>query len=121
MAIRERLHEAQGEPVWEIAHLFPAQGEWTVEDYLTLDSNHLIEYANGCVEVLPMPSLWHQEIVFLLQRMLWEFVTERGLGKVWGAPLPVEYGRRNSANRILSLSPRQKYRLARPPIFAMSI
>lgn len=90
MAIRERLHEAQGEPVWEIAHLFPAQGEWTVEDYLTLDTNHLIEYTNGYVEVLPMPSLWHQELVFLLQRMLWEFVTERGLGKVWAAPLPVQ-------------------------------
>lgn len=90
MAIRERLHEAQGEPVWEIAHLFPAQGEWTVEDYLALDTNHLIEYTNGYVEVLPMPSLWHQELVFLLQRLLWEFVTERGLGKVWGAPLPVE-------------------------------
>lgn len=90
MAIRERLHEAQGEPVWEIAHLFPAQGEWTVEDYLTLDTNHVIEYTNGYVAVLPMPSLWHQELVFLLQRLLWEFVTARGLGKVWAAPLPVQ-------------------------------
>lgn len=90
MATLARLHEAQGEPVWEMAHLFPAQGEWTVEDYLTLDTNHLIEYANGYVEVLPIPSLWHQELVFLLQRVLWEFVTERGLGKVWAAPLPVQ-------------------------------
>ncbi|MEZ4733689.1 MAG: Uma2 family endonuclease [Caldilineaceae bacterium] len=90
MAIRERLHEAQGEPVWEIAHLFPAQGEWTVEDYLTLDTNHLIEYTNGYVEVLPMPSLRHQQLVFLLQRLLWDFVSDRRLGEVLAAPLPVE-------------------------------
>lgn len=90
MATLTRLHEAQGEPVWEMAHLFPAQGEWTVEDYLTLDTNHLIEYANGYVEVLPMPSLRHQQLVFLLQRILWEFVSTHGLGEVLAAPLPVK-------------------------------
>lgn len=90
MATLARLHEAQGEPVWEMAHLFPAQGEWTVEDYLTLDTNHLIEYANGYVEVLPMPSLRHQQLVFLLQRILWEFVSTHSLGEVLAAPLPVK-------------------------------
>jgi len=90
MATLERLHEAQGEPAWEIAHLFPAQGEWTVEDYLTLDTNHFIEYADGYVDVLPMPSFRHQQLVFLLQRILWNFVSERGLGEVLAAPLPVE-------------------------------
>ena len=29
MATLARLHEAQGEPVWEMAHLFPAQGHYT--------------------------------------------------------------------------------------------
>lgn len=90
MAIRERLHDGQGEPVWEIAHLFPAQGEWTVEDYLTLDTNHLIEYTNGYVEVLPMPSPSHQRIALFLYRILWAFITERRLGEVLVAPLPVE-------------------------------
>lgn len=90
MAIRERLHEAQGEPVWEIAHLFPAQGEWTVEEYLALDTNHLVEFSNGFVEVLPMPSPSHQRIALFLYRMLWAFVTEQRLGEVLVAPLPVE-------------------------------
>jgi Uma2 family endonuclease len=90
MATLERLDEARGEPVWELARLFPAQGEWTVEEYLALDTNHLIEFANGYVEVLPMPSLRHQQLVFLLQRILWEFISIRGLGEVLAAPLPVE-------------------------------
>lgn len=90
MTTRERLQEAQGEPVWAIAHLFPAQGEWSVEEYLALDTNYLVEFSNGYVEVLPMPSPSHQRIVFFLQRMLWAFISGRNLGEVLTAPLPVE-------------------------------
>jgi Uma2 family endonuclease len=90
MTILERLPQGHGEPAWEIARLFPVQGEWTVEDYLALSTNQLVEFSNGFVEVLPMPSPSHQRIVFFLQRMLWLFVTERRLGEVLSAPLPIE-------------------------------
>jgi hypothetical protein len=32
----------RGQPAWELALLFPAQGEWTEGAYLALDTNRLI-------------------------------------------------------------------------------
>ena len=46
------------EPTWEIAQLFPAQGHWTEEEYLALDTNHLIEFSQGQLEVLPIAYLF---------------------------------------------------------------
>ncbi len=51
-----------GEPVWEIAYLFPPQGSWSAEQYLALGTNRLIEFDHGSLEVLPMPTLAHQLI-----------------------------------------------------------
>ncbi len=51
------------EPAWDIARLFPDQGDWSEADYLALDTNHLIEYSHGNIEVLPMPSDKHQSIL----------------------------------------------------------
>jgi hypothetical protein len=43
-------------PAWEIARLFPNQGQWSEGDYLSLTDHvrHLVELADGKVEVLPM-------------------------------------------------------------------
>lgn len=90
MTIIHPVQNSSAQPAWDIARLFPDQGEWTVDDYLTLETNQLVEYANGHVEVLPMPSPKHQRIVFLLQRLLWDFISQRGLGEVLSAPLPVQ-------------------------------
>ena len=54
------------EPAWEVAFLFPAQGEWSEHEYLELDTNHLVEFSHGQIEVLPMPSDRHQAIVGFL-------------------------------------------------------
>jgi len=80
----------RGEPAWDLALMFPLQGGWSVEDYLGLDTGLLVEYSDGFVRVLPMPSLLHQLIVKILFRMLDDFVSRRGLGEVLLAPLPVE-------------------------------
>ena len=40
------------QPVWEIAFLFPEQGDWTVEEYLALDTNWMVEFDDGVLEVL---------------------------------------------------------------------
>jgi hypothetical protein len=37
------------EPVWEIAQLFPGQGQWGEEEYLALTTNHLVEFSQGQV------------------------------------------------------------------------
>jgi Uma2 family endonuclease len=78
-----------GEPTWEVTEFFPRQGEWTEEEYLALDAGRLIELADGCLEVLPMPTIQHQSVVAFLYGRLEAFVTARRLGKVLFAPLPV--------------------------------
>ncbi len=78
-----------GEPPWEIALLYPLQGSWTESDYLELGTNHLVEFSDGCIEVLPMPTKLHQRIVRFLSFLLHQFVSARGLGEILFAPLPV--------------------------------
>lgn len=82
-----------GEPVWELAHLFPNQGTWTEEDYLALDTGRLIEFSNGYLEFPPMPTMSHQDIVYFLHKLLRAFVIRHQLGKVYFAPVPVRLGR----------------------------
>jgi Uma2 family endonuclease len=79
----------RGEPAWEVAFLFPAQGDWTEAEYLGLDTNRLVELSDGCLEVLPMPTILHQMIVFYLLKLLDAFVAANAAGKVLPAPLPV--------------------------------
>jgi Uma2 family endonuclease len=48
------------------------QGTWTVEQYLKLTNatNNLIEFTDGTIEVLPMPTRRHQMILALLYELL---------------------------------------------------
>lgn len=39
------------EPTWDIAHLFPRQGPWSGGEYLSLETNHLVELSDGYTEV----------------------------------------------------------------------
>jgi Uma2 family endonuclease len=76
------------DPAWELALIFPSQGEWTEDDYFALDTNFLVELVDGKLEVLPMPTFSHQLIVIYLFEMLQSFVKKRQSGKVLLAPLP---------------------------------
>jgi Uma2 family endonuclease len=82
----------KGEPTWEIAMLFPPQGEWSEGEYLSLETNRFVELSEGCLEFLPMPSPVHQLIVAFLYETLWAFVKSNNLGMVFFAPLPVHLG-----------------------------
>jgi Uma2 family endonuclease len=80
------------QPAWDLALGFPMQGDWTEDDYLELEAmfgNRMIELANGCLEVLPMPSLKHQRIVKWMVRKVDDFVVPQSLGETAMAPLPV--------------------------------
>jgi Uma2 family endonuclease len=81
--------ERMGEPTWEVAHLFPAQGTWTEGDYLALETNHLVELSNGRLEVLPTPTTTHQRVVIYLYSVLQAFVNAHDLAEVLVAALPV--------------------------------
>lgn len=71
--------------------LEPLQGLWSVEQYLKLtdQTNHLIEFTNGEIEVLPMPTKKHQAISLFLLLSLLALVRPKG-GAVFYAPLRLE-------------------------------
>src|SRR6186713_1167167 len=81
----------ESQPAWEIAKLFPDQGDFSESDYLfiTERTNRLAEYSDGTIEVLPMPTTEHQEIVLFLVNLLRSFVNPRNLGRALMAPLRV--------------------------------
>lgn len=79
----------RGEPAWDLALIFPRQGDWTEAEYLALETNHLIELSDGCLEVLPMPTPLHQRIAQYLFKLLEAFVLAQVPGEVFMAPLPV--------------------------------
>jgi Uma2 family endonuclease len=81
-----------GEPVWEIAQIFPEQGAWSESAYLALDTNRLIEFDHGILEFLPMPRLLHQLIARFLFRLLDDYVTTRGRGTTLFAPYKLRVG-----------------------------
>jgi Uma2 family endonuclease len=74
----------EGDYAWGIAALFPEQGEWSEEEYLDLtdDTNGRVEFTDGRLEFLSMPSELHQELVELLFVALREFVLRTRVGKV---------------------------------------
>ena len=76
-------------PTWDVAKLFPAQGMWSEEEYLQLDTNLLVEFNDGHVEVLPMPSDRHQAIVIYLLTQFLPFFQRLG-GIVRVAPLRLQ-------------------------------
>jgi Uma2 family endonuclease len=84
--------DALGEPVWELAYLFPNQGNWSEIEYLALNTNHLVELSHGCLIFPPMPDLRHQGIVGHLLTALYNHCEERGGGDVLPAPLPLKLG-----------------------------
>ncbi len=74
---------SEPELTWEIARLFPAQGDWSEEEYLELDTNQLVEYSDGFLEFLPMPTAFHQLILQFLFKALDAFVVANELGTVF--------------------------------------
>ena len=87
-----RLKETKiGEPAWELARLFPSQGDWSETAYLAFNTNHFVELSRGCLLFPPMPDLRHQDILGHLLTVLYRFCEEYG-GRVLSAPLPLKLG-----------------------------
>lgn len=76
--------------VWKdlLVDVLPPQGAWTDEQYLvfTDHTNRLIEFTDGCLEPLPMPTDRHQAILAFLFSAFHAFIEPRG-GKVRFSPL----------------------------------
>jgi Uma2 family endonuclease len=84
------LPERQNGRTW------PAQGEWTYEDYLELleateeDDGRRYEVLDGVLDVTPAPRVGHQFSVVRLGRFLDEHVADNGLGLVLVAPVTIK-------------------------------
>jgi Uma2 family endonuclease len=77
------------EPTWAVAELFPTQGNWSEEEYLALPDNRLMEFSNGVLEVLPVPTTSHQALVAYLYGVLFAFASRSDLGQALFAPIRV--------------------------------
>ena len=82
----------RGEPTWGIAEFFPAQGNWSEEEYLALDTNRLVEFTDGYLEVLPMPTTSHHRIVRYLFELMRAFISAANAGEVMFAGVRVRLG-----------------------------
>ena len=71
-----------------VLELLPLQGRWNAEQYLWLTdhTNRLLEFTDGYIEVLPMPTDQHQTILLFLYDLFNGFLRPLG-GKVLVAPL----------------------------------
>ena len=83
----------RGEPAWEVARLFPTQGDWTEADYDVLESwaEGFIELHDGFLEFPPMVDFVHQfNFEFLYRALLNHLETTRTPGRVIPPPFPIK-------------------------------
>ena len=59
---------------------------WTEKEYLALETNHLIEFVNGALEILPMPDFLHQSIARKLANLFEAYSESAKPGFVVCAP-----------------------------------
>jgi len=72
-----------------ILELLPSPGDWTEAEYFPLaDRGRLVELSDGELEVLPLPTWFHQSILLRLSFSLHAFVIAHKLGLICFAPLP---------------------------------
>ena len=74
-----------------LEELLPPQGRWSEDEYLLLTDhrNRLVEFTDGFLEPLPMPTDKHQAILGFLYQAFLGFIDPRG-GKVRFSPLRLQ-------------------------------
>ncbi len=50
----------------DVSRLVPDSAGYSVEDYFSLNGAYLVEFVDGCLQVLPMPNALHQAIIRVL-------------------------------------------------------
>lgn len=100
----------RGEPLWEALDLLPDQGEWSEAEYLNLNTNKLVEFTDGVIEVLPMPTYVHQTIAAILYNMLrvLQIDGERGIAVLAAFKLKIR-SRKWREPDVLYLKPQHKH------------
>ena len=80
-----------------LEEILPPQGRWSEDEYLVLTDhrNRLVEFTDGFLEILPMPTDKHQAILGFLFQAFIGFAEPRG-GKVRFSPVAAA----NSAGQV---------------------
>ena len=63
-----------------LREVLPSQGAWSDEEYLWLTDrcNRLVEFTDGYVQELPMPTFTHQAVLAFLYRLFHAYLDPRG-------------------------------------------
>ena len=90
-----------------LEELLPPQGRWSEDEYLFLTDhrNRLVEFTDGFLEVLPVPTDKHQAILGFLYQAFLRFIDGQG-GKVRFSPLrlQIRLGKFREPDLLLLLS-----------------
>lgn len=73
----------------DISRLVLRTEGFSVEDYLSLDGPYLVEYLQGSLQILPMPTALHQAIAFVLANLLVAWLKPDPLARTKLAPFRV--------------------------------
>lgn len=96
-------------PAWKdlLEEILPLQGEWSEEEYLVLTEHRkrLVEFTDGFLDVLHLPTDKHQAILGFLYLVFLKFIEPRG-GKIRFSPLRlrVRAGKFREPDLLLLLS-----------------
>ncbi len=96
-----------------LEEIFPPQGQLSEDLYLALTdhTNRLIEYTDGFLEVLPMPTDKHQRILAFLYLEFWHFIKPRGGTALFAAlRLRIRSGKFREPDLLLLLSAKDERR-----------
>lgn len=77
------LHPRRGDPAWVVARLYPSQGDWTEQAFLSLPDNRGLELRDGVLEALPVPKRIHQRIIRFLVRLLEAYLDVHPAGELF--------------------------------------
>lgn len=62
---------------------------FSIEDYLSLNGNYLVEYVDGCLQVLPTPDGLHQALLLILATLFREYAKTDANAAVKVSPFKV--------------------------------
>ncbi|MFM9960478.1 MAG: Uma2 family endonuclease [Planctomycetaceae bacterium] len=90
--VKKRTGRKREAAALRMLDLLPDKAVWTEDEYLDISTNHIVEFTDGRVEVLPMPTPYHQAVSRRLLLALDDVVRGDQLGEVFHCPVPLLTG-----------------------------
>ena len=86
-----------------LCDLLPRQGCWSDEEYLWLTdhTNRLLEFTDGHIEALPMPTDTHQAVLLFLYHRFYDYLRPRGVVMVAALRLCIREGKFREPDLLL--------------------